>query len=130
MTRRRGCGFTLVEVLIALAVLAVAMAAAVRVGAGTAGNQAYLRDRTFAHWVAMNEMARLHLAAEWPGLGTREGEAMLGDRSWHWRMSVIDTPDARIRRADVEVRMRREDAEPLARLAGFVGEPGAARTPP
>lgn len=119
--RHRISGFTLLEVLVALAVLALALAAAVSAGAAYVGNQAYLQERTLAHWVARNAMLELQLEYPWPGTGKREDEARMADRDWHWQATIAETPEEDMRRVDVEVWLGEDDAgEPLAGLSGFV----------
>jgi len=63
-------GFTLLEVLIALAVLAIGMIAVIGTAGTSTRTAAELKEETFAHWVAMNELASLRLSANWPSLGT------------------------------------------------------------
>ena len=116
-------GFTLLEVLIALAVLAIGLAAAIRIGATNSANAAYLRDKTFAEWVADNKAAELRLATEWPPIGTRHGRATMGLREWSWTTRVSDTFDARVRRVDIEVGA--DDDHPIARLNAFLPQPEA-----
>ena len=48
-------GFTLLEVLVALAILAISLAVLLKISAQNANNAAYLRDKTFAHWIALNQ---------------------------------------------------------------------------
>ena len=67
--RRATCrqhGFTLLEVMVALAVIAFALAAAVSAVSGNTRNAAGLQQRTYAHWVAMNKMAELQISQQWP----------------------------------------------------------------
>ncbi len=73
--RRRARGFTLVEVLVALAILAVALAAGMRAVAQSADGATLLKHRTLALWVAQNRLAAAQLAAPWPALGSRERRA-------------------------------------------------------
>ncbi len=115
-------GFTLIEVLIALAVLTISMVALVQAGSSRADHVGYLRDRTLASWIASDRIAALHLDEEWPGEGTRRGEVDMAERTWLWRMEVSETPEPAIRRVEVTVRLD-EDAEPLARVAGYLGDP-------
>ncbi len=123
MTRRgTSFGFTLLEVLVALAVLAIAMGALIRIAAQSADNLAYLRDRTLASWVATNKINEWLLAPSWPPLGVREGTATLAGRDWHWRLTVSRTDDADMRRLDVAVASA-EERPALLELVAFRGRP-------
>lgn len=115
-------GFTLIEVLIALAVLAISMTALIQAGGARASQVGYLRDRTLATWVAADRITELRLAGEWPGEGTRNGEVEMAERTWLWTSTVSETPEPAIRRVEIAVRLD-EDAEPLARVSGFLGNP-------
>lgn len=116
-------GFTLIEVLIALAVLVISMVALIQAGGTRADHVGYLRDRTLATWVASDRITALRLEEDWPGIGTRTGEYEMARRTWLWTAEISETPEPAIRRVEVAVRLE-EDAEPLARVAGYLGDPG------
>ncbi|MCP4702579.1 MAG: type II secretion system minor pseudopilin GspI [Gammaproteobacteria bacterium] len=116
-------GFTLLEVLVALTVLAIALAAIIKNAGDNAENAAYLRDKTLAHWVAMNKLTELRVHGAWPTLGRSDGSAGMGDREWHWLLNVSETPDKELRRLEIQVSNSREADEPLAILAGFISLP-------
>ena len=125
-------GFTLLEVLIALAVLALSLGAAIRATGDYTVNQAYLRDRTFAEWVARNQLAAVELEGKWPSIGQQKGDAELplvgsqgGGREWRWVMQVTQTPEEDLRRLDIDVypASAEDDEDPLASLSGFIGKP-------
>lgn len=122
---RRDGGFTLLEVLVALAVLALALAAIIEAGGGYAANQVYMRDRVMAHWVARNLLAEKQIRKEWPGIGKSTGEEEMAGRNWAWRIKVSQTEDEDLRRLDIEVRPEdhEDDESPLASLAGFLARP-------
>jgi len=121
--KQNNSGFTLLEVIIALGILAIAMAAAIKGVSDYANNATYLRNRTFAHWVAMNQIAEYQLGKEWPAIGKRDGSAIQGKFEWRWRGIVSQTADKDLRRVDVEVRMKKDDADPLAIASAFIGRP-------
>lgn len=120
-------GFTLLEVLVALAVLAIALGALIKAAAQSADNIAYLRDRTLAGWVASNKINELMLLPNWPGLGESEGVSTLAGREWRWRLQVSQTEDGDIRRMDVAVAANDDDGDDddaaLVNLAAFKGRP-------
>jgi general secretion pathway protein I len=116
-------GFTLLEVLVALAVLAIALSAAIKVTTQNAENTGYLRDRTLAHWVAMNLLTDIQVREEWPALGKKEGTAMMADRKWFWLIKSSKTADKELRRLDVQIFYERKDDEPIAVLVGFINQP-------
>ena len=116
-------GFTLLEVLIALTVVAVALAAAVRTGSTASVNAAHLEGKTFAHWVAMNRMEELRAERIWPSVGTRSGTEDLGGRVWAWTQRVERTEDANVQRVEIEVEPDDRDEGVLAVLTGYLGRP-------
>ena len=117
---RLGAGFTLIEILVAVAVLAVAMGAAITGMARYADNAAYLREKTFALWVAHNRLTEIDLEPHWPGTGESDGDAELAGVRWKWHVKVTETADPNVRRVDIgaHVEGRTSDA---AALSSFVG---------
>jgi general secretion pathway protein I len=118
-------GFTLLEVLIALAVIAISLAAATTAVSSNIRNASGLQQRTYAHWVAMNKINELQLSNQWPSITTTKGSALMAKQDWYWSMKVSRTPDGfdLIRRVDVMVRLNEDDKSPLVTLTGFVGRP-------
>lgn len=125
MKRQRG--FTLLEVLVALAVVAVAFAGIMRSIGQSADTSLYLRDKTLATWVAQNRLAEHHIKGDWPGTGTRTGTAELAGREWRWKEKVIATElNNQLRQVEIEVSIAKDD-HVLATLIGLLRNPG--RTP-
>ncbi len=117
-------GFTLIEILVALAVIATAVAAVVASVSAHVNNAAYLRERTLAHWVAMNKITELQVSGTWPGAGNQRGEALMAGGTWHWEVAVSTTDDADVRRLDVQVYAgERAEGEPLTNMVAYLGRP-------
>lgn len=114
-------GFTLVEVLVALAIVAVALFAALRASGAAAVNTGDYRDRLLAQWVAGAVMARAQIQRPLPALGDTTIEMEQGGQRFAAIQRVSDTPNPRFRRVDIEVRLGgTTEAHRLARLSGFV----------
>lgn len=101
---RRARGFTLVEVLVALAIVAIGMAAVLGTLTTSANTVSYLRDKTFANWVALNQIANLRLSGQMTRTGNSEGDTDYAGRKWHWRQEVNATEIPGVVRIDVRVR--------------------------
>ncbi len=107
---RRADGFTLIEVVVALAIVAIGMAAVMRTITTSADTVFYLRDKTFAQWVALNQIATLRITGQTPGVGNTEGDTDYAGRKWHWRQETeangtipgVMIISVRVRPADVK----------------------------
>lgn len=127
----RNRGFTLLEVLVALAILAVALAAALRATGLAAGQTEALRDRLGATWVAQNRVALHRAMHEWPSPGEYSGDAEQAGMRFAWQEVVSNTPNPAFRRIAVRVYAAQAPAETLATLTAYlVHEPEAPGAPP
>lgn len=118
MKARRG--FTLLEVLIALVVVALALLALTRTAGGQVSSFEALRERTLAGWVAANVLDELRLATPNPASGRRDGRTRFADRDWRWTVDVQDTGNAQVRRIEVAV-FAGDAKQAMATLTGFGG---------
>lgn len=119
----RSDGFTLVEVLVALAIISIALLAALRVAGGGTNSVGELRARLLAGWVAENILAEQRAREDWPSLGILSGTQHQAGIEFDWREEVIATPNAAFRRVDVRVFATPDEAHVLAHLTGFVVRP-------
>ena len=118
-----GCasGFTLIEILVALAVIAVALSAGMRAVAQSTDSATLLKQRTLALWVAQNRLAEAQLAAGGPAEGVREGDAIQAGTRFRWRETVSRTPNANFRKVELAVVDPATPGYLLAQLVGYVG---------
>lgn len=115
-------GFTLLEVLIALLVLALALIALSRSAALQVSALEGLRERSLAGWLAADVLAQTQLAAPFPPTGKSDGQRRFGERDWRYDVVIQATPVASIRRIDVHVYADDDDTAPIATLTGFCGQ--------
>jgi|HigsolmetaAR202D_1030399.scaffolds.fasta_scaffold00009_99 general secretion pathway protein I len=113
-------GFTLIEVLAALVIVSLGMLAAIEAVSQTASNTTRMRDRTLAHWIALNRLTEVRLAPRAPSIGKSSDEIEMAERRWRWTMEVSETPVESIRRIDISV-SEADDDRPLASVSGFYG---------
>jgi general secretion pathway protein I len=114
--------FTLIEVVVALFIVALGIGALLSTLTSAAGNLEHLRDKSFAQWVALNHVTEVRLGIAAANDGGSSGEVQYAGTRWYWRQEVTDPGIAGMRRIDVTV-SRSADAEAasLATATGFVG---------
>lgn len=120
---RNRTGFTLIEVLIALAIVAVALTATLRAAGQSTANVVEMRSRLLAGWVAENLLAEHRARADWLPIGIQRGQEREGGIDFVWRKEVITTPHPAFRRIDVFVFVAPEESRVLAHYTTFLANP-------
>jgi general secretion pathway protein I len=125
----RGRGFTLIEVLVALAIVAIGMAAVLGTLTSSASTVLYLRDKTLAQWVALNHIAEQRLQntpGQVPSVGNSDGDVDYAGSKWHWRQEIVATSIQGMVRLDVMVRPADSKADNdhgwYVTLSGIIGD--------
>ncbi|HEU5281362.1 MAG TPA: type II secretion system minor pseudopilin GspI [Gammaproteobacteria bacterium] len=112
-------GFTLIEVLVALAIVAIAMTAIIKATGDSIRTTAYLKQKTTAYWVAMNVLNDT-LAGAQPGDGeTKTGSTLMLNHQWPWELSAESTGNARIHKLFVRVFSDDEPHQPRVVLTSY-----------
>jgi general secretion pathway protein I len=104
MSGRAARGFTLVEVLVALVVVALGMSAVLAALTAAADATGRLREQTLAEWIALNQIAQTRLDLTAPRTGRSEDDVDYAGRKWRWRMEVEQTEIPGLLRLTVRVR--------------------------
>lgn len=126
--RKKEKGFTLFEVMVALFVVAVALGGVIKVMTNAATNSSRLNSKTFAQWVALNQMTKLRLNSEWPKLGDKKGDDEMAGQKWKWVQKAIKTDDKNIKRIELSVwSADDDDVDPFVTVVGFLANPGTAK---
>lgn len=117
-------GFTLLEVMVALLIVAVALGGAVKVIGNAAANSSRMNNKTFANWVALNQIAKLRITKEWPKFGKVKGDDEMAGRKWIWSQESIKTDDDNIRRIELSVWSENDEkSAPFVTVVGFLPKP-------
>ena len=114
-------GFTLVEILVALAIVAVALAAGMRALAQSVDGASSLKARTLAMWIAQNRLANAQLVTPWPSVGADDGDAVQAGMRFVWHETVTATPNGAFRKIEIAVARPDQPDYALARLVGYLG---------
>lgn len=113
-------GFTLIEVLVALAIVAVALGAAIRATGVIANTDDALRQRALATVAAENRLAELRLRAEFPAIGRSNSECHLGRQRMICEQTVSTSVNPNIRLVTIRVHPVNDRAETLVSLGGLM----------
>jgi general secretion pathway protein I len=126
-------GFTLIEVMIAMFVIALGVGALLATLTSSADAAAHLREKSLAEWIALNRVSEVRLGNTRPGAGTTNGTVEYAGRTWRWQQTVNDPGIAGILRLDVMVAPPAADGQAaapadakssfpaLGRAIGFIG---------
>jgi general secretion pathway protein I len=116
-------GFTLIEAMIALAIVALGMIA-VHMQLGRYAQSAIrTEEKTLASWIATNKITELSVQKTWPELGKEEEDVDFAGREWHSRIEVSKTPADNLRRVDVSVYLADRPDVLIDKVSGFIEPP-------
>jgi len=130
MTRRRASGFTLLEVLVALAIVAFGIIAAFNGIIQMAHSTARLQERAMGDWIAMNQISEIRLSGDFPDVSEFDGSVEFAGRPWRWQATVSETGVTDLRRIDMSVSFEENPDDVVTIVTGFVSrQTGPAGAP-
>ena len=115
-------GFTLIEVMLAMAVFAIAGVALLGVADNNYRHISLLEEKMLANWVASNQLVELSLATTWPPKNNRKGNVDMAGRTWYWQQKVVKTDNDLLRQVTMEVRVNEDDELVSASLATYLSQ--------
>lgn len=115
-------GFTLLEVMLAMAVFSIAGIAILGTADTSARNLGYLESKIIASWVASNQLVEATLDSSWPPKNNQKGKVELAGQEWLWQQKVIKTTDKDMRALVMEVRLEEKDPKALTSLMTYVSK--------
>jgi general secretion pathway protein I len=124
-------GFTLIEVLVALVIVALGMSALLESLGSAADTATWLRDKTVAQWIGFNQLSLTRLSASLPAPGTTNGELDYAGRHWRWRQEITAMGFPGLFQIDVKVEPAlTSTVDESGWTATVIGAVGAAVSPP
>ena len=127
--RARCEGFTLLEVLVALTIVALSLGALISTSGSQATSAAYLKQKTIAHWVAMNEITQLQIEKAWPSKGDTKGSTQMAGIEWFWTRTVKETEDDNARQVELKIYLDEEREFSVTRLIAYLSRDGSSIVP-
>lgn len=112
-------GFTLIEVMVALTIIAISLGALLSTSGAQANSAAYLKQKTLAHWVATNELTQIRIAKEFPDVGDKKGMTTMADKDWYWIRTTKATEDENAREVTFALYANKEYTQNLSTLIGY-----------
>ncbi|MGM9513596.1 type II secretion system minor pseudopilin GspI [Roseateles sp. DB2] len=119
MACRDARGFTLIEALVALAIVAITLAAGIKAAAALSNHAGRLAQMTSAQWCAENQLAELRLSGQFPDIGESDFQCQQLGRNFTGHMQVRPTPNPNFRRVDTQ--MRDEQGQGLLSITTIMG---------
>lgn len=117
-------GFTLIEVMVAMAVFAIAGVALISSTSTHFTNLSLLETRMIANWVASNQLVEASLDESWPLKNNKKGKVELAGREWFWQQTIAKTNDKNMSQVSIEVRLDETDESSLTSISTYVVKEG------
>jgi general secretion pathway protein I len=115
-------GFTLIEVMLAMAVFAIAGVALLGVADNNYRHISHLEEQMFANWVASNQLVEVSLDETWPPKNNRKGKVEMAGRTWYWQQKVVKTANKELREITMEIRLNEDDELVSASLMTYLAQ--------
>lgn len=123
MQRSHSQGFTLIEVLVALAVIALGLMAVIKSLSEYTETANYTRQKTLASWIATNKLTEMAIAPTWPELGDFDEDVEFARQQWRCAIEVSETEVMSLRRVDVSVSLVSQPDRIVHKVSALIEPP-------
>ncbi len=118
-TKKPAAGFTLIEVMVALTIIALSLGALLSTSGAQANSAGYLKQKTLAHWVAVNELTQIRISGTFPDIGEKKGSTKMANFEWYWTRTTKKTEDKDARQVSFTVYADKDRKKNLTALTGY-----------
>ena len=119
LSLNRHDGFTLIEVMVALTIIAISLGALLSTSGTQASSATYLKQKTLAHWVAANELTQIRISKTFPNAGDKKGSTEMAGHEWYWIRTTKETEDKNAREVTFTVYADKNYEKNLTSLIGY-----------
>ena len=122
LTKKISRGFTLIEVMLAMAIFSIAGIALLSAADNNFKNLTHLENKVLANWVASNQLVEASLDPAWPPKNNKKGTVEMAGREWFWQQKVIKTTDKNMRAVVIEIRIEEDQKLALTSVMTYVSK--------
>ncbi len=111
----------------ALAIIAIALSSLIKASGSHTRSAGYLKSKTLAHYVAMNEITQLQISKAWPDLGNTKKSTEMAGVEWFWTREIEKTGDesGNIRGLKFTIYQDEGRTKNLAQVQAFISNPNS-----
>jgi general secretion pathway protein I len=121
-TKRSSLGFTLIEVMLAMAIFSIAGIALLSASDNNIKNLSHLENKILANWVASNQLVAVSLDPQWPPKNNKKGTVEMAGQEWFWLQKVIKTENKDMRSIVIEIRNKEDEKLAVTSMVTFVSK--------
>ena len=126
----RARGFTLLEAMVALVIVALGMMAVNGQLNRYVVAASFVEEKTLASWIGTNQITALSVGTTWPAVGTHDEDVEFAQRKWRCHIVVTETDVMNLHRVDVSVSLKDNPERVIDKVSGLVEPPVPAGIPP
>jgi general secretion pathway protein I len=121
-SKKYSLGFTLIEVMLAMAIFSIAGIALLSAADNNFKNLSHLENKVLANWVASNQLVAVTLNPKWPPKNNKKGKVEMAGQEWFWLQKVIKTENKNMRSVVIEIRNEEDQKLAISSMVTFVSK--------
>jgi|TARA_B110000438_G_scaffold111110_1_gene108966 general secretion pathway protein I len=119
--KHKNSGFTLIEVMIALAIVAISLGSAIAITSQDIMRADSMQHRAYANWIAQNKLTEARINNIKPNVGIQDGFIIFAGNNWQWETNISETGIDDLYRMDVAVSIEYREL-PARTITGFIND--------